>query len=133
VIAVDTNILLRYWVNDDSAQHAGAARLLNTQCSPASPAFVSLVVLAEFVWVLQRTYRVNRDGLADAVMCLIDNAHLKVESEQLVESAVQSFLDGRADFADYLIVAVGRSHGATPTHTFDQIAGAEAGFVLEPA
>jgi predicted nucleic-acid-binding protein len=133
MICVDTNVLLRYWVADHAAQHQRAVVLLNEACSPAHPAFVSLVVIVEFAWVLKRRYRVGRDALSSALIALLDNPNLRLESEQLVEDAVQSFLDGRADFADYLIAAIGRSHGAAPTHTFDQTAGIEAGFHLETA
>jgi predicted nucleic-acid-binding protein len=133
MIAIDTNILLRYWVRDDIVQHQRAAALLNGACSPTDPAFVSLVVIVEFAWVLKRGYGISREALGSALTALLDNPHLRLESAQVVEDAVQSFLDGRADFADYLIAAIGRSHGAAPTHTFDKTAGIEAGFVLESA
>jgi predicted nucleic-acid-binding protein len=132
MIALDTNILLRYWVDDNPAQHRAATALINQQCSAVRPAFVSLVVLAEFAWVLQRMHRVGRDGLAEALLAMLDNAHLQVERKALVENVVQSFLLGRADFADYLIAAIGQAHGAEPTHTFDLAAGREPGFILEP-
>ena len=55
VIALDTNVLVRYLVDDDAKQ-AEAARALLDALTPARPGFVCREVMVELVWVLRRTY-----------------------------------------------------------------------------
>jgi predicted nucleic-acid-binding protein len=52
LIGVDTNVLVRYLVEDDAAQAEEAALFLRTRCSTETPAFVNRIVVAELVWVL---------------------------------------------------------------------------------
>jgi len=53
---LDTNILVRFFVKDDLEQSRRAKELLRT-LTPESPGFVSLVALAEMIWVLRSQYR----------------------------------------------------------------------------
>lgn len=130
MIAIDTNILLRYVVDDGDPQRQTAITFIDTRCSPASPAFVPLIVLVEFVWVLTRLLRRNRAEIIAVVIDLVDNEHLMIEHVSVVETVIEDFSQGRADFSDYLIAAMARANGAMPTLTFDQIAAREPGFEL---
>jgi len=53
---LDTNVLVRYLAQDDARQSAIATRWIEEELSPSQPGFVSLVVLVEVCWVLQRLY-----------------------------------------------------------------------------
>jgi predicted nucleic-acid-binding protein len=53
VIALDTNVLVRYIVRDDEPQAAMATALIETECTTETPGLVTLVVLCELVWVLR--------------------------------------------------------------------------------
>jgi len=59
MIALDTNVLVRYVVQDDPAQSPKATALMES-LSEDSPCFISLVVLAEMVWVLQGAYQASK-------------------------------------------------------------------------
>ena len=56
MIGLDTNILVRYLVEDDAKQASKAAHLIETRCTEDSPGFINRVVLCELVWVLESAY-----------------------------------------------------------------------------
>ena len=62
MIGLDTNILVRYLAQDDALQSPIATQIIESQLTEANPGFVSVVVMVEIVWVLDRAY-----GLADQV------------------------------------------------------------------
>ncbi|MYZ49794.1 PIN domain-containing protein [Propylenella binzhouense] len=130
MIAVDTNVLLRYILDDDNRQSIVARRLIDEQCSSDEPAFVHEVVLAEIVWVLGGKKGVKRKEIAQVCRDLLDNAHLSFRDEGGLAAALDAFEDGPADFAEYLVAAQSRTLGAATTCTFDVDAGRSPGFTL---
>lgn len=67
MIGIDTNILVRYIAQDDLAQSRLATRLIETECSAATPGYISLVVLVELVWVSESCYDAGRSDIAQIV------------------------------------------------------------------
>lgn len=130
MIAIDTNVLVRYVLDPDDPKHALAVDLIDERCSPDEPALVTHIVLAEFAWVARRVYKLSRPDTASALAAIIDNSGLSVEEPGIVEIALRAFTQGSADFAEYLIAAVAEARGARPTYTFDKKAGRELGFTM---
>ena len=120
MIGLDTNVLVRYLVQDDAAQASAASRLIGTQCTSDDPGFVSLLVLAELVWVLDRAYGYARHQVADVLNAILTAAELKAEQPDLARRALVDFEHGPADFADYLIGHVNAASGCSTTATFDK-------------
>ena len=116
MIAVDTNILLRYVVNDDARQNERVARLFEDELNATSPGFVSLVVVCELVWALKRTYAIERDVVAAMLVEVLTMPSLVVEQGELVEAATR----GSGDIADLIIHGIGVRYGCTRTLTFDK-------------
>ena len=117
MIAVDTNVLLRYIVQDDLDQFALAERFLEQELSPQEPGFVSLVVVCEIAWALERTYDLPREAIANAIMGLTKTPQLEIESEDLVRAAAAQT---RFTIADTLIHLVGQARNCVGTVTFDR-------------
>ena len=78
MIGLDTNILVRFLVQDDPAQ-AAAARSLMTRCSAQAPGFVGREVLVETVWVLERAYRLTPAAISAAILGLLEAEELVIE------------------------------------------------------
>jgi predicted nucleic-acid-binding protein len=129
VIGLDTNILVRFLMVDDPAQSARAARVMET-LSEEEPGFVSVVVLAETVWVLDRFYRQDRATIADVVQELLSSDSLALEHSAAVAWALGATRDQGADFADALIGAIAAEAGCERTLTFDRRAARLPGFTL---
>jgi predicted nucleic-acid-binding protein len=116
VIALDTNVLLRYVIDDDPDQSARAARLIDSELTSLAPGFVSLVVLCETIWAMTQTYRLPRANVARTLIGLLTMAHLEIEAREIVQQAAS--LSG--DIADAIIHLTGRQTGCTHTLTLDK-------------
>lgn len=120
MIGLDTNVLLRYLVQDDPAQSARAAEVIEQRLTTADPGFVSLVCVLEVVWVLRSLYHRSREQIADHVEMILAADTLEVQNEQEVYQAVIALRNGSGTFEDALIGALGAWWGCTATLTFDQ-------------
>ena len=116
MIAVDSNILIRYLVQDHPAQAALAARFLEEDLTPDCPGLVTIVALCETVWALQRVYKIDLATTRAIMKELAAAPNLVVEREAVVAMA----LDAGPGFADVLLHAIGRQLGAEKTMTFDR-------------
>jgi predicted nucleic-acid-binding protein len=128
LIGVDTNVLVRLCVRDNSDQVDAALKLLSG--APPASVRVSVIVLAELAWTLLRRYRSDRAALIATVESLLSRVELDIEGRSAVMTALQWYRDGNADFADYLIAALNREAGAAPTYTFDEKATSSPAFAL---
>lgn len=99
MIAVDTNVLARFYLNDDAAQAEWAARLLEKE-----EVFVPKTVLLELEWVLRGVARVTPAGIARSLTHLLDLPNVHVEDEAAVRTAIGAFSQGM-DFGDALHLA----------------------------
>jgi predicted nucleic-acid-binding protein len=129
MLGVDTNVIVRYLTRDDQQQYQRARRLINFEVVKGEPVLVSLLVLLETEWVLRSRYEMTKADIVSAFSALLDTADLTFEDEPTVETAIYSWKDSAADFADCLIEARNRKLGCRATATFDERALKLGGFV----
>ena len=122
MIGLDTNVIVRYLVQDDPEQAAVASHVFEDVLSTGNRGFVSSVVLCEVVWVLKRGYKVRKPGLCRVLRGLLAAEELELEHRDLVSKAVDRFESGKADFSDYLVGECAREAGAPATLSFDEAA-----------
>ncbi len=118
MIGLDTNVLIRHLTQDDPVQSPKATQFIEQTLTDGSPGFVSLVVMAETAWVLERVYGLSATQLAATIEQVLQISSLIVESEQTVFTAVAAVKQNRASFADALIGAVHARAGCSTTVTF---------------
>jgi predicted nucleic-acid-binding protein len=128
VVAFDTNVLVRVLVGDDPAQTKKAERAF-AEHATSDGIFVSLVVLAEIAWVLAAAYQWDRATVHDRLSRLLRTRGVVLEDLELVEAALESYHLGKAELADYLILAKARGAGAKLL-TFDKRLARETGVTL---
>lgn len=126
---LDTNILVRFLMADDPAQ-TSRARTLFQSFSSQSPGFISLVCLAELVWVLKSKYRQPKAEIVRWLEQFLTSPQIAFESSSVVEEAIQAYAGGRGQFADCLIERSGHIAGCRETVTFDVNASKSAGMRL---
>ena len=127
---LDTNILIRYLAQDDPVQSVKANEIFERRLTRTNLGFVSVVVIVEAVWVLDRSYGLTGPEIAAAVERLLQVEVLMIENEQEVFTAMLAVKQGRGTFADALIAELGARAGCTRTLTFDQKAARLPGFDL---
>jgi predicted nucleic-acid-binding protein len=126
---IDTNVLVRFFAKDDLDQFGRARNHIRTFNS-ARPGFVSLISLIELVWVLRSRYSATKVQLIQHVEQLLSSSELVVESHAAVTQALHRFVNGKGDFADFLIERCGHQAGCRETITFDEDASRFAGMKL---
>lgn len=123
VYGIDTNVLVRYIVQDHSSQSKKASRFLETNCTVDSPGHVALITLCEVVWVLHRAYKYPKAMIVDVLDKILSTAEFNVESPIVAREAFRMYKNGSADFSDYVIGKINKDAGAFKTATFDKRAG----------
>lgn len=129
MIGLDTNILVRYVMQDDAKQSEKASRLIES-LTAESPGFVPVVALVELVWVLTSCYDLTRDQVAQALDVLLRAKEIVLERAEQMGQALRTFSASAADFADCLIARTAAAAGCERTMTFDTGAAKGAGMTL---
>ncbi len=113
--AIDTNILVRLVVRDEAKQVQAAEEFV------ANGGWVSHLVLAETVWVLDAVYERSSAQIATAIDLLLNHQRLTVQDAEVVTAAAEQFRKRPTlGFSDCLIVEIARKAGHLPVGTFDR-------------
>ena len=129
MIGLDTNVLVRYIMQDDARQSAKASALVEPLTVDA-PGFISLVSIVELCWVLSVSYGLNRQQVAQALELLLRTKEIVIDHAEQVAQALRAFKASSADFADCLIERSAAGAGCDRTMTFDVGAAKMAGMTL---
>src|SRR5215470_17947569 len=111
MIGLDTNVLVRYITQDDPIQSVKATAWIEGRLTPDNPGFISIVAMAETVWVLERTYGLSDHEIAAFIERLLQADVLVVENAQQVFTAMVTLRKNLGSFADALIAALGAKAG----------------------
>ena len=130
MIGLDTNVLVRYTMQDDAKQSPKAAKIIEALDGTEKSGYVTLVSIVELVWVLSASYELTRAQVAQALDSLIRAKQLRIESADQAIRALRVFKEGKSDFADCLIERSANSAGCEKTVTFDVNASRHAGMTL---
>jgi predicted nucleic-acid-binding protein len=118
MLAVDTNVLVRLLARDDARQAAAA------DSAVAKGAWVSQLVLAEAVWVLDAVYARTPKQLIAALDLLLAHETLVLQDADVVAAALTQFRAKPAlGFSDCLVLEIARKAGHLPLATFDKALG----------
>jgi predicted nucleic-acid-binding protein len=116
--AVDTNVLVRLITGDDARQAASAEGFIQ------NGAWVSVLALAEAMWVLATVYKRSSSGVVAAIEILLDHKNLTVQDSDVVAAALDLFRSRPAlGFSDCLILELSRKAGHLPLGTLDRTFG----------
>ena len=105
MIGLDTNVLARYYIDDESddeakRQHLAAKKLLES----GKPLFISKTVILEFEWVMRGYYKFEQQEISSVFNHLLSHGSIEIEDKPCVVSSIISF-DKGLDFADALHLA----------------------------
>lgn len=132
MIGFDTNVLVRYIVQDDPVQADAATRLIESRCTAQTPGYVSALVLMELVRVLTTAYRYEKPTVAAVIAQILRTAEFTVEDRDTVWAALRTFEASTAEFADCLIASRNHARGCAETYTFDRRAARGRYMTLVP-
>ncbi|MEW8329501.1 MAG: type II toxin-antitoxin system VapC family toxin [Candidatus Thiodiazotropha endolucinida] len=121
MIAIDTNVILRYLLEDDADQSPLATRLITGK----RPVLVTDVFLTELIWTLRgKKYQLKKSDLATVILALFQEPNIRFEDGQVVWQALNDYhkskpFNGReADFTDAFIVNKAKSMAGRKNQRF---------------
>ena len=129
MIGLDTNVLVRYIMQDDVRQSSLATKLIEG-LSVDAPGFITLVSVIELTWVLESAFELNRSQIVEVFQRIVSVDVFKVDRVGIVASALRIYANSKADFADCLIERFSAHAGCAQTMTFDRHAAKTGGMVL---
>lgn len=127
---LDTNVVLRYLLQDDARQAQQANRIIDRQLSTENPGFLSVATVLEIVWVLRSLLKRSPMQIAAHIEDLLAADRFVVQHEQQVFEAAYALKHGLGEFEDALIGALGVAEGCAQTVTFDRKAARLGSFKL---
>lgn len=128
--AIDTNVLVRFLVNDDPAQAQQARQLFSAAEQQRVIYFVPLLVVLESIWVLESAYQVGRNELIEAFSDLLLLPVLEFEQREAVQAMLQAARTDSLDLPDLLIAKSALRNGCECVVTFDKKAARNDAFEL---
>lgn len=123
---LDTNVLVRYLVQDDLEQGKLAEEYIKSVKANGETCFINNIVLCELVWVLETSYKLGRNQVMDILEKILRTNTFDFEDKAAAWWSVQQLTKGKADFSDYLIGKLNQEAGCAETASFDaKLKGAE--------
>lgn len=130
MIGLDTNVVIRYLVQDDKKQSDLATQFIEKTLTVEEPGYINHVCLCEITWVLQRCYGVTKPQLQAIIESLLTTKQFLVENVEVAWKSLRAFNESGAEFSDALIGQANVYHGCEFTVTFDKKASSLSGFNL---
>jgi predicted nucleic-acid-binding protein len=128
--AADTNILVRYILNDDVKQADAVHRLFQECRANGEAVFIPVIVLCELLWVLDRSLNLTKPQLIQVLENMFEAGFFRFEHEAIIHRCVEFYRTGRAGFPDYVIGEISKQAGCRDTVTFDRALRDTPGFTL---
>lgn len=129
MIALDTNVVVRFLVQDDKKQSKTAITFVNS-LTVHEPGYICREVIIEVVWVLERAYHLSRKQIVPAIEGLISSKELIVEEGGRVGLALSRYLSGGAGFSDRMILLAAEAAECSGLATFDKTLAKDKGTIL---
>ncbi len=120
MVGLDTNVILRYLLQDDPKQTTLANHIVDQVLNDRNPGFISLVTVLEMVWVLCSLLKQTPSEIATHLEHLLAADSFEVQNGQQVFEAAFALKRGTGEFEDALIGALNASAGCPHTLTFDK-------------
>jgi predicted nucleic-acid-binding protein len=131
MIGLDTNVLLRLFVEDDLQQNERARRFFDA-VGARETCVVNPVVLAEFAWTLVRGFRKKRREVAHLIAEVLSADDVEILHRSAADRALTAYRIGKADFPDYFLAEINLELGCASTATFDKAALDSSAFSSVP-
>ena len=116
---LDTNVLVRYLLNDDEKQSAVARDRIKEAVDHGMPVRISLLTILETEWVLRSHGKFDKKTIIETMKFLLESRDIQIEQEGILEQAIHYYGNHNADFADCLMVSRYQRSGCESMLTFD--------------
>lgn len=130
MIGIDTNILVRYLVQDDAEQGKKAANLIEQYSGKKESIFINQIVLCELLWVLERGYKYTKEQTIMVLKGVLGTMEFSFKEHAILLKSAFEYEESQADFSDILIGNLNQEVKCSKTFTFDKKASTLSIFTL---
>ncbi len=121
MIGLDTNVIIRYLVQDHPGQAQKASRFIEKSIAAGETLWICQITLCEIFWVLERSYELSREELVSTLKMLLRTRQIRIERDDIVKLALQDYeRNPKVDFPDCMIGRQNASFECVSTCTFDK-------------
>lgn len=120
MIAIDTNILIRFLVKDDQKQSELVYQRFKQAENKHEILFIPLLVVLEVIWVLQTVYEVPDNDILSAISELLLVPVLRFEAQTVIQNFITSAYETKLDLSDILIAHSAHFSDCQFVLTFDK-------------
>ena len=120
MIALDTNVLVRYIAQDDPAQSRQATMIIAGALAREETIFISAIVVCEMIGVLKGYYKLSKHRIIQVLDSLLTEKGFELEARPELGKALADYRHLAGDFTDYVIGYTARHQRCSAVFTFDQ-------------
>ncbi|MGB6976609.1 MAG: type II toxin-antitoxin system VapC family toxin [Gammaproteobacteria bacterium] len=129
---IDTNVLVRYIVQDDPKQSQLASHFLEKEHAKEASIFINGIILCELVWVLETAYNYPKLDIAEVLEKILKTSHFFIYQPEILWKSLRNYRNDSLDFADSYIAHLNAANECEYTATFDKKAARLPLFKLPP-
>jgi predicted nucleic-acid-binding protein len=120
MIGIDTNILVRYFTQDNLEQAKIVEQIIDTHATAPNSLFINNIVMCELIWVLDRGYKYSKEEISKVIKQMLSTEEFAFENQELLWLALNQYNQNTLDFSDALIGEINKEFGCAKTLTFDK-------------
>ena len=123
MIGLDTNVLVRYLLQDDPLQSKKVNHAIEKWLKEGETLWICQITLCEIFWVLERCYKLSKEELITILSKLLKTRQIRVEHQDIAWQALHDYeKNSRVGYSDCLIGRQNVHHECTSTFTLDKVA-----------
>ncbi len=130
MIGIDTNILVRYFTQDNLEQAQIVEQIIDSYAISSNSLFINNIVMCELIWVLERGYKYSKEAISAVIKQMLSTEEFAFENQELLWLALNQYNQNKLDFSDALIGELNKEFGCSETLTFDRAAIKATNFKL---
>ena len=130
MIGIDTNVLVRYLIEDDAIQSTKAIKLIDEYIGINDAIFINNIVVCELIWVLERGYKYTKDQVITVLKSILSTTEFCFEDHKILWISATEYVQSAAGFADILIGQLNAENDCSKTFTFDKKASSLSMFTI---
>lgn len=130
MIGIDTNVLVRYLIEDDAIQSTKAIKLIDEYIGINEAIFINNIVVCELIWVLERGYKYSKDQVITVLKSILTTTEFCFEDHKILWISATEYVQSAAGFADILIGQLNAENDCSKTFTFDKKASSLSIFTI---
>lgn len=119
-VVIDTNLLVRYLIDDEPQKAKSVDSLLSRANKGELKILISSVVIAELVWVLESFYKMKADQITELVEAILNTPGIDIQDKLIIKAALKLYSSKEIDLIDAWIIEFAKAKGSKRIYTFDK-------------